>query len=107
MDNTDVRLLYVVTKNKQEAQLIAHNLVGHRLVACANIIDSISSVYRWQGEVVEDNETLLILKTRRENVTTIIGKIKEIHSYEVPAMLSIAVDDGFPPYLQWLKEQCT
>lgn len=106
MDSTEMRLLYVVTKNKEEAQLIARNLVGHRLVACANIIDSISSIYHWQGEVVEDNETLLILKTRANNFDEIVRKIKDIHSYECPAILSLAVDGAFAPYLQWLHGEC-
>lgn len=106
MSIADMRLLYVVTKNKKEAQLIARNLVDQNFVACANLIDSISSVYRWKGDIVEDQETLLILKTKKTNVEQIIDKIKQLHSYECPAIITLPVEGGFEPYLQWIDEQC-
>lgn len=106
MSTTDMRLLYVVTKDKKEAHLIARNLVDHSFVACANIVESISSVYRWKGEVVEDQEALLILKTKKANIEKVTDKIKQLHSYVCPAIITLPVEGGFPPYLQWLNEQC-
>lgn len=103
--SNDMRLLYV-TKDKKEAQFIARDLVKRSFIACANIVNTISSVYRWKGEVVEDQETLLIVKTKTSHVDKVMHQIKQLHSYECPAIIVIPVEGGFPPYLQWLNEQC-
>ena len=77
---------FVTCKDSEEARKIASSLVGKKLVACANIIPSIESIYRWKGKVEESNETLLILKTRESLQEKVVKEIENMHSYELPAI---------------------
>lgn len=100
----NLRLVYVTTKDKQQARTIARALVEERLAACANILDGMESVYHWKGEVVEDTECVLILKTPYHNLPRINRRIKELHSYEVPCVITFTMteQEGNEAYLDWL-----
>lgn len=100
----NIRFLYVTTASVTDAQRIARACVENRLAACANIIPGMHSVYRWQGKIVEDNETVLILKTKAEKIAELMQAVKSMHGYEVPCMLSLAVEKGYEPYVKWLEE---
>jgi periplasmic divalent cation tolerance protein len=97
-------LIYVTTSGEEESQKIASILVKEKLVACANIIPSMNSVYWWEGEIVEDNESIILLKTYSDNFENLVKRIKEIHSYDVPCILEITINQGSSDYLNWLKE---
>lgn len=99
-----IRFLYVTTATVDDAKRIAHACVEKRLAACANIFPSMHSVYRWQGKIVEDNETVLILKTQAARVDALMELIKNMHGYDVPCMLSLVVEKGHEPYVRWLEE---
>ena len=88
----------------EEASLIAKALVKERLVACANF-SVISSVYRWAGRMEEDTEVSMTCKTRTELVQAVIKRTKELHSYEIPCIVSWKIDSGYEPYLEWVKEE--
>jgi len=88
----------------EEASRIARALVEANLVACANL-DVISSVYRWAGRIEEDTEVSMTCKTRTELVADVIKKVKEMHSYEIPCIISWKLDDGYGPYLDWMKKE--
>ena len=90
-----------------EAKLLAHQLVEERLIACANILPGVTSVYRWEGAVCEDNETLLVMKTSAERILELTERIRALHSYEVPEVIALPLvpDEGNPAYLSWLLEQ--
>lgn len=88
------------------ARSIAHRLVERGVVACVNIIPEIRSIYRWQGEVCDDSERLLIMKTREELFDELKAVVKELHPYEVPEIISLKIDQGLPEYLQWIDD-CT
>ena len=96
-------LVYITSEDETEAGEIARALVSERLAACVNI-HPIRSVFRWEGKVEESAEFALLVKTRTELVDTIIKRVKELHSYEVPCVLSIPIDGGNPDFLQWLGE---
>ena len=98
----EFRLLYITTAKVEEARRIGKALVDARLAACANIVPGLESIYRWQGEVVEDKEILLILKTRSELVEAAIAKVKELHSYTCPCIVALPILTGNPAYLEWL-----
>ncbi len=88
---------------EEEALLIARELVARRLAACVNIVPGVRSVYRWQGEIQTDSEILLVIKSRREAFEDLAAAIRELHSYELPEILSFAVDQGDASYLAWIE----
>ncbi|MDI6708783.1 MAG: divalent-cation tolerance protein CutA [Candidatus Thermoplasmatota archaeon] len=93
--------VYVTTKAKKEAQAIAKYLLTKRLVACANIFQ-INSLYRWKGKLESANEYAMILKTRTANLDSVINEIKSKHSYEVPCLISFAINKGNKEFLDWI-----
>ncbi len=100
----DFYLFIVTVPNIEEANKIAVTLVESRLAACVNIIKDISSVYRWKGEIQEDNEHLLLIKTTEDKSESLIQKIKEIHSYSEPECIGFKVEKGSQKYLNWIKD---
>lgn len=97
-----VALIYITAPEFAEAERLARELVEKRLVACANIVPRIVSTYWWDNRVCEDEETLIIAKTPRELVETVIQAVKKSHSYEVPAILAIDAVDGNVDFINWL-----
>ncbi|MFX1253187.1 MAG: divalent-cation tolerance protein CutA [Promethearchaeota archaeon] len=104
MTNLTFSLIYVVASGETEAKIIGKTLVQEKLVACANILPTMFSYYFWQGNLEEDQETILILKTRKTLVPQVISRVKELHSYDVPAILELPIVSGFLPYLEWVEE---
>lgn len=100
----DFYLFTVTVPNIEEGKKIARSLVESRLAACVNIIKDISSVYRWKGEIQEDNEQLLLIKTTEEKSESLIQKIKAIHSYSEPECIGFKVEKGSQKYLNWIKD---
>lgn len=100
----NLRLVYVTTKDREEARKIGTALVKEKLAACANIIDGMESIYRWEEKVETGKESVLILKTTYNNVTKLTRRIKELHSYDVPAIVSINLEEqeGNAEYLNWV-----
>ncbi|GEM_PF-317057 len=101
----DFRLLYITTSKIEEARKIGTALVEARLVACANIIPGLESIYWWQGSVVNDSEVLLVVKTRAEHVEAVIDKVKELHSYTCPCVVAMPILAGNPDYMRWLETE--
>ena len=103
----NLRMVYVTTRDKDEARKIATALVEERLVACANIMDGMESIYRWEGKVVQEKECVLILKTPYHNLPKITRRIKQMHSYEVPCVVTFTMteQEGNERYLDWILEE--
>ena len=101
---TDKRLVLTTASSLEEAKQLARALVERRLAACVNIVPQIESIYWWKGEVEEARECLLLIKTKEEAFERLREAISELHSYEVPECISLPVDDGTAPYLQWIDE---
>jgi len=95
-------LVYITTSGEEESKKIGRTIVEERLAGCVNIISAIESLYWWKGEIEEDNESILIAKTKVSNVENIIKRVKEIHSYENPAILAIPIIEGSKDYLDYL-----
>ena len=87
----------------EEAENISRKLVDSGAAACCNIIPSISSIYIWEGKINRENEVLLIIKTSADSVDEVTQQIKEIHSYELPEIISIPVTGGSDDYIKWVK----
>lgn len=89
----------------ESAARIARVLVEERLAACVNRIPGVASTYRWQGEIHEDAEVLLVIKTTRERFDALRARLLELHPYEVPELIALDIIDGHAPYLDWLRAQ--
>ncbi len=93
----------LVTVPADQANKIVASLVEERLAACVNIVHQITSTYRWEGAIVTDKEDLLIIKSNAASWETLRARIKELHSYETPEIISLSIKDGYQPYLDWLN----
>jgi periplasmic divalent cation tolerance protein len=97
-------LIFMTTKDREEARHIVERLVDERLVACANIIPGVSSIYLWKGKVERSEEASLVMKTSEEKLERLMNRVKELHSYEIPEILAVPIERGLPEYLKWLEE---
>ena len=96
-------LILSTASSKDEAQHIARALVERKLVACVNIIGPIDSIYRWKGEVESAQEFLMLMKTDSNQFDRVRDAVKSLHSYEVPEVIQVPVENGLPAYLQWIS----
>lgn len=90
-----------------DAQEFAVALVEERLVACANVLPAMQSVYRWDGRVEQDTERQVVLKTSRERVVLLWERVRDLHPYDVPEFVVLPVIDGNDAYLRWIAESTT
>ena len=97
--------VYITASDKDEAVAIGKALVTDRLAACANVFDGVRSLYQWEGKVQDDQEAVLTLKTRAELVDAVTNRVKELHSYDVPCIVSWPIQDGNSEYLNWLHAE--
>lgn len=97
-------VVFVTAKDKQEAQKIARRLVEDKLIACANIVDGVKSVFWWQGKTDEADETLLIMKSEKRLFKKIAAAVKALHSYDLPEVIALPIVEGSADYLKWMKE---
>ena len=100
-----VRFVYITTNSEEEAVRIGKEMVTARLAACANVIGPIRSYYWWEGKVQEDQEAVVILKTREELMEKLIHSVKSLHSYECPCIVSLEVVEGNPDFLKWVYDE--
>ena len=101
---TDKRIVLTTAGSEEEARNIARELVERRLAACVNIVPQVESIYRWQGKVESAREWLLVIKTTAERFEKVRDAIRELHSYDLPECIAVAVEDGSPEYLNWLAD---
>ena len=100
---SEKRIVLTTAGSVDEARRIAEALVDRKLAACVNILPKIVSIYRWQGKVEEAEEWMLLIKTSAA-FERVRDAILEIHSYELPECVSIAIEDGSAEYLKWLVD---
>ena len=99
-----VRFVYMTAGNLAEAQTIGRELVSAGLAACVNILPQMNSIYVWEGKLEEAAEVVMIAKTVEARVADLITKVKSLHSYNCPCIVSLAVEAGYPPFLEWVAE---
>ena len=101
---TDKRLVLTTCGSLEEARSIAHALVERQVAACVNIVSQIESIYRWEGKVETATEWLLVIKTTADAFHGLREALSELHSYELPECIEIAIEDGSAAYLEWIGE---
>jgi len=96
-------IVMVTAPSKQEAEKIAQHLLKEKLIACANIIGPVSSLFHWSGKTEKAEEYLIFLKSRRDLFEKLSEAVKALHSYEVPEILALPIVDGSKAYLDWME----
>jgi periplasmic divalent cation tolerance protein len=97
----------LVTTPPDQARPIAEAIVGREVAACVNIVALVHSVYRWEGEVQSDDESLLVIKTTREAVGPLTDAVRELHPYENFELVALDIEAGAPSYLDWIADSVT
>lgn len=97
-------VVFTTAPSKEVALALARSMVDRRIAACVNVLPC-TSVYRWEGEVKEDGEQLLVIKTRRTYIDDIRDLLAAEHPYDLPELISMEVEDGSSGYLSWLRSE--
>ena len=97
-------VVLITTGSEEEAGKIGRLLVSEGLVACANIVPKVQSIFRWEGKVVEEEETLLIIKSVDDAFESLETMVKAHHSYDVPEIIAIPIQKGSTEYLSWVRK---
>jgi periplasmic divalent cation tolerance protein len=103
MSDDAPRIVLTTLPTREAARSVARTLVGERLAACVNMI-AIDSTYLWDGNVLEEPEILLLIKTRQAKLALLESRLRSIHPYEVPELVVVDPDRVAEPYLAWLVE---
>ncbi|CCW66580.1 unnamed protein product [Phytomonas sp. Hart1] len=99
-------ICYVTTPTMKVASSLSKILVQtHQVAACVNIIPSVVSVYQWEGELKEDTECLMMIKTQTSCIKDVVNLVKTNHPYDCPEIISIPMGEGYAPYLDWISRQ--
>lgn len=101
--NNKYIVVLVTAKDKKEAAKIAQGLLQAKLIACANIIDGVQSLFWWQGKIDSSKEVLLILKTKKTLFRKISAQVKSLHSYQTPEIIALPIVNGSEDYLSWVS----
>lgn len=101
----DIIVVYCTVPNKKLAKDIIRVLMKHKLAACVSMVENVKSIFSWEGEICEEKEILLMIKTRRTNYGKIKLVIEDMHSYSVPEIIALPIVDCSEDYLKWLVKE--
>ena len=105
MAESKYAVVLVTAGSLEEARRIGDALVSQHKAACVNIVPQIVSLFRWEGRIEDDNESLLFIKTRTELLSEVVETVNRIHSYDVPEIIALPIVDGSEEYLNWIGEE--
>ena len=100
--NRNYIIILVTAKDKQQAEKISLSLINERLIACANIINPVTSFFHWTGKVDNAEECLIVMKSRLDLFAQVEAYVKRLHTYEVPEVLALPIVDASKAYSDWL-----
>lgn len=103
-DDNASSVIFVSTGSENEAEKIAKKLVGDKMAACVSIIPNMRSIYIWEDKLQDEQECLMLIKTRCELFEKVKDTIKDLHSYSVPEIISLPINDALKEYLNWVKD---
>lgn len=98
------KIIFVTCPTEESATNIANILVSEKLAACCNILDKIRSVYYWEGNVCNDHEVMMVIKTREDKIDRLKRRILELHNYDVPEIIALDIESGSDSYLKWIDQ---
>ncbi|MFN2349800.1 MAG: divalent-cation tolerance protein CutA [Thioalkalivibrio sp.] len=101
---TGTLLVFTTLPDQESAANIASALVERRLAACVNILPAGTSIYEWQGEIHQDTEHVLIIKSSEACFSQLQGTLRELHPYDLPEIVAVPISHGLPDYINWIKE---
>ena len=101
----DIIVVYCTVPEKKIAKEITKILMKHKLAACVSMIDRVNSIFSWDGEICEEKEVLMMIKTRRPNYAKIKLVIEDVHPYTVPEIVALPIVDCSEEYLKWLVKE--
>ena len=100
-----VRVVLITAPDRDTGTALARALVGEKLAACVNLVPGIRSIYRWEGEVEEGDEVLMVVKTRAARCEALAARVRDLHPYDVPEVIEMPVEGGSPAYLDWVRTE--
>ena len=95
-------VILITAKDKKEAQKIATGLIKAKLAACVNIVNKIDSIFFWAGKIDQAKESLLMIKSKKDKLPSIIKLVKSLHSYDVPEIIALPIIAADKSYLRWI-----
>jgi periplasmic divalent cation tolerance protein len=104
---SDYSVVFMTASSHEEAENIAENLVSHKLAACVNILPNMKSFYWWDDKVCKDDELLLVAKIKTSLFKDLEKAVKKLHSYDVPEIILLPIENGSNAYLQWMEKVTT
>ena len=99
-----MKLYYCTFPNQIVAQDTCTNLIESRLIACANILTPMNSIYLWKGHIEKAEEVPVLLKTSEEKSKVLLQEFKKLHPYETPCLIELKTGDALPDYIRWISE---
>lgn len=103
----EVRLVLTTVPDRETGEALAQRLVEEHLIACANLLPGVTSIYRWKGRVERESELLVLMKTPASRVAEVFGRVAELHPYEVPELIAVPVEAVSAAYAGWVREETT
>jgi len=100
---TDILIVLTTFASEEDAARTVRALVEERLIACGNVVPGVRSIYRWKGEIADEREVLVVMKTRAQGWPELLSRLHELHPYETPECLALPVAAGAPKYAAWLE----
>ncbi len=102
---TEFIIVLITAQKEEEAAEIAKDVVGRKLAACVNIVRGVRSIYRWKGKTEDEDEVLMVAKTKAALFPDLMKRVKELHRYTVPEIIALPIVEGSEDYLGWLKDE--
>jgi periplasmic divalent cation tolerance protein len=101
----DVEVVFITAPDPEVGERLARALVEERLAACVNVVSGVRSIYRYEGQIHDDSEVLLIVKTRSDRAGLLESRVRALHPYDLPELIRIPLAGGSAAYLEWVREE--
>ena len=102
---SETRSVYLTFPDVDTAMSIGQTLLTERLIACLNVLPRATSIYRWEGQIVSQEEVVAFAKTTADRLAALSDRVAELHPFEVPCIVALDVVGGLPTYLQWVADE--